>query len=288
MRVMVLGSSGMAGRVCLDYLSAFKELTVMGLERTSKNSRKPSLKPNVIRANVKSFFDKEFDAEVKDFAPDTIINGIGVVKQRLRAIDSREVVEMNALFPHHLARLINKNRFRLINLSTDCVFDGAKGNYCEEDLESATDLYGRSKILGEVKHEKVLNLRTSLVGHETSNRQGLLEWFLSSSGSVFGYQNAFFSGLTTLELAKILHRYVLVNKEINGTLHVSGRRISKYDLLNIFEQIYDTQCVVHREDSFRIDRSLDDSKFRKLTGYNPKSWVEQVGELKRYNDSGII
>jgi len=288
MRVMVLGSSGMIGSVCLDYLSTHKKLTVMGLERTKKNAEKPVLRPNLHIEIIKSLFDSEFEAKVKDFAPDVIINSIGVVKQRMNIVKSYEVVQMNALFPHHLAELIGKYSFRLINLSTDCVFDGTKGNYCEEDPGNASDLYGRSKILGEVEHEKILNLRTGLVGHERANRLGLLEWFLSNSGAVSGFRNAFFSGLTTLEFSKILYQYIFSNTTICGTLHLSGMRISKYDLLKVFAQVYGARCVVQPEDFPRIDRSLDSSKFKDLTGYSPKSWVEQVEELKRYNESGIV
>ncbi len=122
---------------------------------------------------------------------------------------------------------------RLLHISTDCVFSGERGNYSELDKPDAEDLYGRSKLLGEVSYPHAVTLRTSIIGHELNSRHGLLEWFLSQNGRVTGYSRAVFSGLPTCELARVVREYVVPNNDLNGIYHVAAEPISKYDLLQM-------------------------------------------------------
>jgi dTDP-4-dehydrorhamnose reductase len=136
--------------------------------------------------------------------PEVVINCVGVIKQLPTSKDVVKTLSINSIFPHQLASLSEKAGFRLITISTDCVFAGSKGNYTENDPADALDLYGRSKQLGEVVGARCLTLRTSIIGREIGTSHSLIEWFLSQTGTVNGYVNAIYSGFPTVILAEIL------------------------------------------------------------------------------------
>lgn len=172
---------------------------------------------------------------------------------------------------------------RMIHISTDCVFDGKKGNYTEHDSSNADDLYGRSKFLGEVAYPPhCLTLRTSIIGHELKGKLGLIEWFLAQKGKVDGFTHAVYSGFPTVELAHIITEYILPNKDMNGVYHVSSDPISKYDLLKLVAKRYGKQIKIEPYNKFYQDHSLDSSVFRRITGYTPPSWPELVDKMYQH------
>ena len=173
-----------------------------------------------------------------------------------------------------------KNNFKLIHISTDCVFSGLRKNYSEKHKPDPKDLYGKSKLNGEFSSTKNLVIRTSIIGHELNNKRGLLEWFLKQKKEVYGYENAYFSGLTTYELSKIIYNKILFNKKIFGLYHISGNKISKYRLLQKIKKIYKLNLKLNKENNFIIDRSLDCSKFIKKTGYKKVDWNKMIKENK--------
>jgi len=181
-----------------------------------------------------------------------------------------------------LAAICRSRKVRMIHISTDCVFDGSKGNYKEEDFSDAKDLYGRSKFLGEVSGKGCLTLRTSLIGHELKNKIGLIEWFMVQQGKIKGYTDAVFSGFPTVEMAHILGRYILPNDDMEGVYHVSSSPVSKYDLLKLVAETYGKKIVIEPYNEVRIDRSLDSERFRKVTGYDPPHWAELVERMHRH------
>lgn len=209
---------------------------------------------------------------ISEIQPDVIINCIGIIKQIPEASDPIQTICVNALFPHQLAQICNRHHIKLIHISTDCVFDGSKGNYLESDLPSPTDLYGRSKLLGEVNREGCLTLRTSIIGHELQSHYGLVEWFLSQTSPVKGYTRAIYTGLPTVELSRIIANYILPRPELTGLYHVSADPITKYELLQLIKTTYQRDTVIIPDDSFVIDRSLNSDLFRKITGYRPSPW----------------
>lgn len=211
--------------------------------------------------------------------PEAVINCIGIVKQRDDAKQALASIEINALFPHRLALLCGLIGARLIHVSTDCVFSGAQGMYTEADPSDAYDLYGRSKLLGEVGDEGCLTLRTSIIGHELSRKTSLLEWFLAQRGEIRGFTNAIFSGFTTLELSRIIERMLVEHPSASGLYHVSSEPISKYDLLRLFRERFGTPVEIQADPSFHCDRSLDSSRFRAEFGYAPPTWEQMVAEL---------
>lgn len=176
-----------------------------------------------------------------------------------------------------MAETAEKINARLINISTDCVFDGEKGFYKEEDISNATDVYGKSKNLGEVMGENCLTLRTSIIGRELQTSHSLVEWFLSNRGkSVKGFLNAIYSGFPTIILADIIADLIENHRNLSGLYHVSAEPINKFELLELINEAYQTDIEIEPFADFKIDRSLDSTKFRNETGFNPLSWREMI------------
>ena len=204
------------------------------------------------------------------------------MKQLSDANDPLIALPINSLFPHMLARCCAEHGARVIHMSTDCVFSGSKGGYLEDDITDAHDLYGVSKRLGEVDYPNAVTLRTSIIGHELNGNRSLIDWFLSQDGSVKGFTEAIFSGLPTVEIARIIKNYVIPNEELCGVYHVSADPINKYDLLNMVAIIYGHKAEIIKDDNFKIDRSLDSSRFRALTGFKPATWHEMITTMKNF------
>ena len=212
--------------------------------------------------------------------PDVVINAVGIVKQRQDASDAVQSIAINALLPHRLAAICGSSGARLIHLSTDCVYTGSRGSYSEADAPDARDLYGRSKLLGEVDSEGCLTIRTSMVGREIGSSRGLIEWFLSRRGeTVKGFTRAGFSGLTTAELSRVIRRVAQDHPELRGVWHVAGEQISKYDLLTMVNRVLGLGTTIVADDAFVCDRTLDASRFMHATGYRPRSWAAMIAEL---------
>jgi dTDP-4-dehydrorhamnose reductase len=226
----------------------------------------------------------DFDALVRAIAavrPQCLVNCIGLVKQRPRASDPIDAIQINALLPHRLARLCRALGTRMIHFSTDCVFSGARGGYTEEDTPDATDLYGRTKLLGEPCEPNCITLRTSFIGHELRGRHGLIEWFLAREDKICGYTRAVFSGFPTVEITRILVEHILPNPSLTGLYHVSSAPISKYDLLDLVARRYSKRIEIVASAEPALDRSLDSSRFKWATGYRPPSWPELIDAMFR-------
>lgn len=217
---------------------------------------------------------------VTELKPDAIINAVGIIKQLPSAKNVIKTLTGNSIFPHQLLEISDRIGSRLIIISTDCVFSGAKGQYTESDVSDALDLYGKSKFLGEVAADNCLTLRTSIIGRELNSSHGLVEWFLSNEGkSVKGFTRALFSGFPTVVLADILAGLIENHPKLHGLFHVSSEPISKYDLLKLIMDAYHVNVEIEPFDDFDIDRTLDSTKFREATGFTPKSWREMIERM---------
>jgi dTDP-4-dehydrorhamnose reductase len=223
---------------------------------------------------------------IAEARPHVVINAVGLVKQIAAGNAVPAAVPINTLLPHRLKALAAVAGARLVHISTDCVFSGAKGNYTEDDKPDAADVYGLSKYLGEVTGDNVITLRTSIIGHELDSSNGLVEWFLAQKGKVKGFERAVFSGLPTVELSRVIRDYVLTNTELNGLFHVSAEPINKYELLRLVGEIYLRDIIIERDDSLVIDRSLNSSRFRVATGYIPPTWPDLVHSMKNSKIEG--
>jgi dTDP-4-dehydrorhamnose reductase len=215
-----------------------------------------------------------------DYRPQAVVNCIGIVKQRRAAADAIASLEINALFPHRLSLMCRMVDARLIHLSTDCVFSGERGAYTEDDLPDADDLYGRSKLLGEVGGPGAITLRTSIIGTELSRRSSLIEWYLAQRGTIKGYTRAIYSGFTTQQMARIIEHLLVVHPGLSGIWHVAAASISKHDLLCRLGRLLDRRDVaIEPDDSFVCDRSLNGERFAKATGCRAPSWDQMLTEL---------
>lgn len=278
MRVLVVGGSGMLGhKVCETLRDRFETWATV----RSRSALPPSLlDKGAVLADVRAdAFDSVVGA-VEACRPAVIVNCVGVVKQLKAASDPIPSIAINALFPHRLAALAHAAGARLIHISTDCVFAGTRGRYTEADVADATDLYGRTKWLGEVTGPGCLTLRTSIIGRELSGATGLTEWFLSNRGrSVKGYTQARFSGLTTIALSAVIAEVISRHRDLEGLYHVASDPISKYDLLHRLNAAFGAGAAIEPSDDVRIDRSLDGSRFRAATGLSIPGWDAMIAGM---------
>jgi dTDP-4-dehydrorhamnose reductase len=283
LKVLVLGASGMLGNAVLRWFSKSPGYSVQGSVRSSSSM---SLLPKAMHEKVICGVDvDDADALLALFSrtrPDVVINCVGLVKQLAEAGDPLAAIPINSLLPHRLLRLCRIAGARLVHVSTDCVFNGSKGMYCEDDIADANDLYGRSKFLGEVNDPQAVTLRTSIIGPELDTAHGLVSWFLSQRGRVKGFNRAVFSGLPTVELARVMRDFVIPRADLHGVYHVSATPINKYELLSLIASVYGSSVDLVPDGELIIDRSLDSTRFRKLTGYESPAWPELVRAMKDF------
>jgi dTDP-4-dehydrorhamnose reductase len=283
MKILILGATGMLGHKLVQILSGFFDTTGSVRKNVNHNTGSQILKGFNLMGNVNAFESKSVELVINKVHPDVVINCIGIVKQLKEANDPIKSITINSLFPHQLHQLCHEKNIRLIHYSTDCVFSGARGNYSETDFPDADDLYGRSKLLGEVTGPGCLTLRTSLIGRELESSHGLIEWFLSQKGkTVKGYKNAIFSGLTTNAHVQILREIITEYPYLEGLYHLSADPISKYDLLTFVNEKYHLDINIEPDYSEVSDRSLNSSKFRSATDIIIHSWPEMIDEM--FND----
>ena len=275
----------MLGNTLFKYFNNINNLKTYGFLRNKERLIKKSKYFNNYWIIEKNFIDSSnLYLLLKEYKPKIIINCVGVVKQNPLSIDAQNSIEVNALFPHILYKCCQKLKSRLIHFSTDCIFSGIKGNYTESDISDANDIYGRSKFLGEIYGSNAITLRTSFIGNEIVSNRALLNWFLSQSGTIKGYKKAIYSGLTTLEIARVLNKYIIPNNSLEGLYHLSSFKIDKYTLLNILKDIYSKKIVIEEDSDYVIDRSLNSDKFKLKTGYQPIEWVKAIEEMKAFGE----
>ena len=250
--------------------------TLKGKYKDYKLESHKNIYQNVDLKNFKSF------ENVLDIVhPDVVLNCSGIIKQKSNKYTEEEHRYLNSEIPFLISDLTSKRNFRLINFSTDCVFDGLKGSYKDDDIPNAQDIYGRSKALGEVRKENCLTIRTSTIGLEIDNKHGLLEWFLDqNTKTIQGYENAIYSGLTTKELAKYLE-HILVNfHDLWGVYNMASEKISKYKLLSILsEKLEYCTIVVEKNTDFICDRSLNGELLDNLTEFKASNWEKMLSDL---------
>jgi dTDP-4-dehydrorhamnose reductase len=282
MKILILGGSGMLGHKLWQVFSGRFD-TYVTLRRDFDSYYHYKLF-NLTRS-VNHVSAEDFQSVVRavdTVQPAVMINCIGIVKQAKAAKDPLISIEVNALFPHRLARLCQRRGIRLIHISTDCVFSGRKGDYGENDLPDAEDLYGRTKFLGEVSYENCLTLRTSMIGRELETSHGLIEWFLSQEGrTVDGYTRAIFSGFTTNALSEIIAKIVDEQPEMYGVWHIASYPISKFDLLSLVKKVYGLNIGIQRDEAVVCDRSLNADRFRQATGFVPPTWYDMIEQMYR-------
>ena len=274
----------MLGHKAFNHFSKSSDFETFGTLRNSSDVKKfffksdniESIFSNVDVLNINSVFEL-----IEKTNPDIILNCVGVIKQIKESKNPLLSIEINSLFPHKVANFIKNSKTRLIHISTDCVFSGEKGNYIESDYSDAKDLYGKTKYLGElVNYSNCLTLRTSIIGPELKTKLSLLEWFLSQKISVNGFVNAIYSGLTTMELIKVIETYIIPQNDKYGLYHVSSEPISKHNLLAEIAREFNFDIKILRSEEFFNNKSLNSQKFTNDFGYQKKSWNKMILEMK--------
>lgn len=275
--VLVLGASGLIGSTLYNFFCKKEDLNVFG---TSKSTNQSNLTETIIEKIDFLNLSQSLDI-ISEIKPSVVINCIGITKHSPNYSNLSDLAFLNSLLPHILSDFSRSKNFRFIHISSDCVFDGQRGNYSESDCPDSKDLYGKSKFLGELNDiNGSVTIRTSTIGHEKRSKYGLLEWFLSQNVSCKGFSKAFFSGLTTLELADLLYKYFIFDDSVCGLYNLAGPKINKFDLLEIIARVYKKDIEIEKDDTFCIDRTLNASKFNNKFGYSYKNWDSMIKEMK--------
>jgi dTDP-4-dehydrorhamnose reductase len=280
MKILVIGATGMLGYSLFKNLSDDSNLDVYGTVRNIKGKERffRGCEENVFK-NVDVSDLATIETVLKELKPDVVINCIGLIKQHNISKQHVDAISINSLLPHQLASLCDKHACKLIHFSTDCIFDGKKGMYSEEDIPDALDLYGRSKCLGEVDYAPHLTLRTSIIGHELDSAVSLVDWFLSQKNCTKGFSKAIFSGLPTSVVARLLIEKILPAYELSGLYQLSVDPIDKFRLLNLVADIYNKKIDIIESTELQIDRSLNSEKLRDALSLEIPTWEVLVAEM---------
>lgn len=280
MRILIFGASGMLGHKLYQELGRAHE--VFGTIRRDFASveRFGIFDRDRILERVDATDAGSAATAVERIKPDCVINAVGVIKQIPAASDPATMVRLNAIFPRELATLAAERGFRLITISTDCVYDGSRGGYTEADAPNARDMYGMSKFLGEIAQPGALTLRTSIIGRELGTRHSIVEWFLANRGGrVDGYTKALYSGLTTIEFARVVGHIIAKHPNLQGVYNLSAEPITKYELLEFLNAAFRAHVQIVPSDELAIDRTLDSSGLREAISYTPPGWASMIAEL---------
>lgn len=280
-KVLILGATGMLGHQAVQTLENTFEVWATARKSASELERYRIFDTRRILAGIDAMNLDAIDRAIEDVQPYAVVNCIGIVKQHPLAKDTVASLTINSLLPHRAARASERIGAKFIHVSTDCVFDGKKGNYNEFDIPNAEDLYGRSKWMGEVADHGALTLRTSIIGPELDSQSGLLEWFLSGHRQVKGYTHAVFSGLTTFELCRVIARVIVEKPELTGLYQVAAEPINKFDLISLINDFFDLGIEIVADSEMRINRSLDGRRFREALDYVAPSWPEMIQEIAK-------
>jgi dTDP-4-dehydrorhamnose reductase len=271
-KVMVFGSCGMLGHKLVKTMQDVGKVSVIPVTTHAKSPCSPT-PPEVTMCEITGtgVYRMRADKLLGTLKPDVVVNCIGITKSspRMALLDTSNVVRVNSVWPHELAAMCTCIGARLIHISTDCVFSGKKGWRKETHTCTATDTYGRSKILGEVDYGGHLTLRTSFIGHEKGTQRGLLEWYLNTiEKRVQGWSKSIYNGLTTNVVAKFISDEILHDCILEGLYHLAGQPITKYELLNLVREVYgaDRLPYVEKDSSRNEDRTLDAGKLAMHAG----------------------
>ncbi len=273
-KILLFGSGGMIGHMVLNYLIGTKQYEIIDVTRTNKISD---------NTRILDIMDKNATEKlVHDVSPDYIINCAGVLITGANK-KPENAIYLNSYFPHQLSGLARLINAKLIHISTDCVFSGEKGNYTESDYKDGKDMYAKSKGLGEIVNDIDLTLRSSNIGPELDEAgEGLFNWFMHQKGEIKGFTNAYWSGVTTLVLAKAVH--AAIDQNITGLYNlVNNDKISKYDLLLLLKEVFDrNDLIIQPYDNYKSDKSLVNS--RTDFDYTIPSYHEMVVDMKESLD----
>lgn len=269
-KILILGGDGMAGSMVSSFL--IEKGHDVHITTRNENDGK-----SIFFDVLKDY--KELEIIIKKINPQFVINCIGVLNQYAEKNKS-DAILINSFLPHYIDSISKKLSFKLIHISTDCVFEGDKGSYSETDFPNALSFYGRTKALGEINNEKNLTFRTSIVGPDINTKGiGLFNWFISQKGSIKGFSNVIWTGVTTLELAKAIEKSFNLN--LTGLYHlVNNKKINKFELLKLFKKYTHRDIDIEEDDTCTSDKSLVNN--RKDFNFEIPSYSDMIEEMCKW------
>lgn len=271
MRVLVLGSAGMAGHIISLYL------TEVGYDVVGFSRKKNKYVNGVLGDAQDTTLLKEI---IKNGNFDYVINCIGILNQ-FAENNPAKAVFINSYLPHFLAEITSESKTKVLQMSTDCVFSGDRGNYKKDDLRDGKTFYDRSKALGELDDNKNVTLRNSIVGPDINeNGIGLLNWFMKQESEINGYTKAIWSGQTTLQLAKTMD--AVMKNNVTGLYNaVPKESITKFELLKLFNHyLRNDEIKINPTDGVSLDKSLVSTPFE--FGYTIPNYDTMVREMAEW------
>lgn len=284
MKILVLGGAGMWGHQAFMKLSGHFGKNQVGctLRKSRSFYDKAGIFKEALVYDQVDFSNFETASRcLEDFKPDWVVNCIGLTPRKYDTQNEKHYFQINTELPQKLAAWTEKNRVRLIHFSTDCVFNGKKGNYTENDIPDAEDVYGKSKAMGEIKASHVLTYRLSKLGREIEKKTELVEWFMSQRGkAVQGYSRGWYSGLTANAMAHELVRVFEKYPRLSGLYQISSQKISKYEILKLLNEVYGCGIDVQNNSDYAIDKSLNCDLYSKATGFKRPDWQEMIKTMK--------
>jgi dTDP-4-dehydrorhamnose reductase len=273
--ILVLGATGLLGNAVFRSMSKASGARVAGTIRHEAARRLFSPEHADRLTVVEDVENPDRLARLFEAVyPDVVVNCIAAGRPALA--DPMRSIEVYSVLPRRLSHLCRLSGGRLVQISSDGVFSGIRGPYREDDWSDATDIYGISKLLGEIAEPHAITLRTSIIGHELQSRGGLLEWFLSQQDRCRGYTRAIFSGFPTIVLADLIRDVVIPRPDLHGVYHVATSPISKFDLLQLVAKRYGKNIELIADDRVSPDRTLVAARFEKATGYAAPDWPTLV------------
>jgi len=270
--ILVLGSSGMLGHVVTKYFEE-KSYDVYNLSHRIKINERTEI------MDVTNF--SEFDKYLNKLKVDVIVNCIGILNEDAENNPDKAIL-LNSYLPRFLEKKYMNTKVKIIQISTDCVFSGKTGNYTENSFCDGDSIYARTKTLGEINNNKDLTIRTSIIGPDINEDGiGLFHWFMNQKDTIYGFKNAYWTGVTTIELAKGIE--ILIKNDVAGLYHfVPNEKISKYNLLNIIAEIFNRNITIIPKEDYYVDKSLINT--RTDFKYVIPTYREMIEEMKNWID----
>ena len=277
MKIFITGIDGMIGHKIAQSLS--EEHTIIGSSR--KNIKSQDLGINDCELITHDFLKDDILEILDKINPEIIVNCAGITIRRGINDNYDNTILLNSNLPHIIDDWTERNQSKLIHFSSDCVFSGEKGNYLDESIPDATDLYGLSKLRGEVKSKNSLTIRCSIIGREIFNHTELFEWIYSMRGKqIKGYNNVLYSGVTSIWMGRVLKKILKYHSELSGIYNISSEPITKYSLLNLINEHFKLGIEITRDTKIKSNKVLISKKFTEITDIKPPNWDDLITEFK--------
>lgn len=284
MRILILGGNGMIGHKMYQEISkVYKDTWVTLRNNLSSYEYHYIYNPQKVIECIDLTNLENLLNQLNTYKPDIIINACGItIRRGVEKVKSISII-LNSVLPHFLNEWVVLNNKRLIHFSTDCVFSGKRGDYFDSDLKDATDLYGLTKSMGEIIHSNcAITLRGSMIGRELENMTELLEWFLiQSDNTIKGFSEVFYSGITTVKMAEIVLILIKEYPQLNGLYNISSKPISKFELLKIFKEYFNTNTIIMPDSTYASNKNLISELFFTKIKMEQPTWLDLIKQLKQ-------